>query len=101
MYYLDTLFYYLFDIKCVYADLCKTIKFLIRINMKVRRLGGAYGAKLSRSSHAATVCALASHLLQRPVRIVLNLETNMAWQGKRFPCYTEYEVRTNKRYVIE
>ena len=63
--------------------------------MKVRRLGGAYGAKISRASLAATVSALAAHLLQKPVRIVFSLETNMIWQGKRIPCYAEYEVRIN------
>ena len=69
--------------------------------MKVRRLGGAYGAKITRSSLAATVSSVAAYVLQKPVRLVLSLETNMAWQGKRFPCYTEYEVRINKKIVIE
>ncbi|XP_073980918.1 uncharacterized protein isoform X2 [Rhodnius prolixus] len=66
-----------------------------RINMKVRRLGGGYGAKITRTNHVGVVCALAAHLLQRPVRIVLNLETNMEWCGKRFPVFSDYEVGVN------
>uniref|UniRef100_A0A1B6CM27 Indole-3-acetaldehyde oxidase n=2 Tax=Clastoptera arizonana TaxID=38151 RepID=A0A1B6CM27_9HEMI len=65
------------------------------INMKIRRVGGGYGSKLTRSSMVASACAVASKCLNRPVRLVLSLETNMAAIGKRYPCYTEYHAKVN------
>lgn len=65
---------------------------MFSINMKLRRVGGGYGSKLTRSSMVAAACAVASKLLNKPVRLVLSLETNMAAIGKRYPCYTEYQV---------
>jgi xanthine dehydrogenase molybdopterin-binding subunit B len=62
------------------------------ININVRRLGGGYGAKISRSALIATSCALAAHILCRPVRFVMNLETNMAAIGKRCRVAFDYEV---------
>ncbi|XP_073980913.1 xanthine dehydrogenase-like isoform X2 [Rhodnius prolixus] len=66
-----------------------------RINMKVRRLGGGYGSKITRTNHVGVVCALAAYLLHRPVHMVLNLETNMEWCGKRFPVFSDYEAGVN------
>ncbi|BET01357.1 Xanthine dehydrogenase [Nesidiocoris tenuis] len=61
------------------------------INMQVRRIGGGFGAKITRSSQVALACALAAHKLHRPVRMVLSLETNMEAIGKRDPSYCSYE----------
>ncbi|KAK9512029.1 hypothetical protein O3M35_000556 [Rhynocoris fuscipes] len=72
-----------------------------RINMRVRRLGGGYGAKITRSTHVGVVSALSAYLLHRPVRIVLNLETNMEWCGKRFPVFSDYEVGVNDQGEIQ
>ena len=66
------------------------------INIKVRRLGGGYGAKISRNALISTACALAAHKLHRPVRLVMNLETNMAAIGKRFNAAFDYEVSNYK-----
>ncbi len=51
----------------------------------MRRLGGAYGAKISRPNHVAAACVLAADKLDRPVRIVMDLKSNMAMMGKRLP----------------
>ncbi|KDR17215.1 hypothetical protein L798_08320, partial [Zootermopsis nevadensis] len=74
-----------------YADL----NMLDHININVRRLGGGYGAKISRSAMISTACALGAHILQRPVRFVMNLETNMAVVGKRYSAAFDYEVGTD------
>jgi xanthine dehydrogenase/oxidase len=59
----------------------------------VKRLGGAYGAKITKASHVAAACAVAAHVTAKPVRMVLDLETNMKVIGKRLPYMAKYEVR--------
>lgn len=65
------------------------------MNISVRRCGGGYGSKLGKSGIAAVTCALGTHLLQRPVRMVMSLESNMECVGKRAPCLFQYEVSIN------
>ena len=62
------------------------------INIQVRRLGGGYGAKISRATQVACACALACYKLNRPARFVLSIESNMMAIGKRFDTLQEYEV---------
>lgn len=61
--------------------------------MSVKRCGGGYGAKISRNNLVSAICAIAAHLSRSPVHLNVDLVTNMEMVGKRFPCYTEYEVR--------
>ncbi|XP_067007430.2 uncharacterized protein [Anabrus simplex] len=72
-----------------------------RINIKVRRLGGGYGAKISRSVLVACACAVAAYKLNRPVRIVMSLENNMKAIGKRYPASVDYEVQCNDKGKIQ
>lgn len=62
------------------------------INMQVRRLGGGFGAKLTRPAFVATACAVATWVTKQPVRLVLDLDTNMSMLGKRQPHEIPYEV---------
>jgi xanthine dehydrogenase molybdopterin-binding subunit B len=64
-----------------------------RVNIQVRRLGGSYGAKATRAALVAAACAVGAHVTNRPVRLILDLETNMEMIGKRLPYSGKYEVR--------
>uniref|UniRef100_A0A182JHV5 FAD-binding PCMH-type domain-containing protein n=1 Tax=Anopheles atroparvus TaxID=41427 RepID=A0A182JHV5_ANOAO len=70
------------------------------LNFTVRRLGGGFGAKLTRTSQIACACALAAQLTKRPVRFVLNIETNMGSIGKRCGCISNYQVDVDAKGKI-
>lgn len=58
----------------------------------MRRLGGGYGAKISRATHVACACALVCYKLNRPARFVMSIESNMQAMGKRYDTRQEYEI---------
>ncbi|XP_022826529.1 indole-3-acetaldehyde oxidase-like [Spodoptera litura] len=60
--------------------------------VKVRRVGGGFGGKISRNVQASAACALVAKKLDRPCRFILPMQTNMATAGKRLPCQCDYEV---------
>ncbi|XP_025084733.1 xanthine dehydrogenase-like [Pomacea canaliculata] len=62
------------------------------VNLEVERLGGAFGGKITRNSLVAGACALAALIMQRPVRLVVDIHTNMKTMGKRLPVIGDYEV---------
>lgn len=72
-----------------------------KLNVTVRRCGGAFGAKISRTGLIACAASLAAWKLNRPVKIHMRLPANMAVFGKRFPLSTDYEVGLNDAGVIQ
>ncbi len=67
-------------------------------DMKVRRLGGAYGGKIDNSNLGALACAVAAQKLRRPVRLVMDIKSQMEALGKRLPYLTKY--RVSKEFVL-
>lgn len=70
------------------------------VNIEVKRMGGAYGCKLSRSALAACASAIACHLTNRPVRFVMTIESNMNVIGKRYALYNEYDAEFDENGKI-
>ncbi|KAL2202294.1 xanthine dehydrogenase [Sarocladium strictum] len=66
-----------------------------KINMRVRRMGGAYGGKESRSTPFACMVALAAQKLKRPVRIMLNRDEDISISGQRHPFQCRWKVGVN------
>ncbi|XP_030572036.1 aldehyde oxidase 4-like [Drosophila novamexicana] len=61
------------------------------VQLQVRRIGGAYGAKVTRGNQVACACALVAHKLNRPARFVQTIESMMETNGKRWACRSDYE----------
>ncbi|CAG5043721.1 unnamed protein product [Parnassius apollo] len=71
------------------------------INVIVRRVGGSYGGKITRSSQIACAAAIVSHLLGKTCRFILSLMDNMKIIGKRIPTKCNFEVAINNEGVIQ
>lgn len=67
----------------------------------MRRLGGAYGSKVTRNSLISCAAAIAAHKLKKPIKLQMSLITNMNAIGKRFPFSADYEVGVNERGAIQ
>ncbi|OQV18343.1 Xanthine dehydrogenase [Hypsibius exemplaris] len=61
------------------------------INVSVKRIGGAYGGKISRGNIIACGAALAAHAVNKPVKMFQSLWDSAKMIGKRNPYYVEYE----------
>ncbi|KAJ8719962.1 hypothetical protein PYW07_012005 [Mythimna separata] len=72
-----------------------------KIDVHIRRVGGSYGLKITRSIQGAVSCSVVAHKLNRPCRFIQPLTTNMKAFGKRMPNVNVYEVAVNKSGVIQ
>ncbi|XP_065174332.1 xanthine dehydrogenase [Atheta coriaria] len=63
-----------------------------RIFTKVKRMGGGFGGKESRGAYVATAAAFAASKFNRPVRIMLDRDEDMASSGGRHPFLLRYKV---------
>lgn len=70
------------------------------IQVIVRRLGGGYGAKISRGQQAACACALVAFHLNRPARFIQTIESMMNSLGKRYSNNSNYKVKVNGKGKI-
>jgi xanthine dehydrogenase/oxidase len=65
-----------------------------RINARVKRMGGAFGGKESRSVQLACLLAVAAKKEGRPMRCMLNRDEDMMTTGQRHPIQARWKVGT-------
>lgn len=62
-----------------------------RIEVKAKRLGGGFGGKETRNVPLYVWTAMAANRTQRPVRIMLDRDEDMAISGTRHPSLIKYK----------
>lgn len=67
-----------------------------KIVSKVKRLGGGFGGKETRSIQLAGICATAAKKAGRPVRCMLNRDEDILTSGQRHPFLARWKVGVNK-----
>ncbi|RDW62873.1 putative xanthine dehydrogenase [Coleophoma crateriformis] len=67
-----------------------------KVVSRVKRLGGGFGGKETRSIQLTGICALAAKKTGRPVRCMLNRDEDMLTSGQRHPFLTRWKVGVNK-----
>lgn len=63
-----------------------------RVNARVKRMGGAFGGKESRSLQLACLLAVAAKKEMRPMRCMLNRDEDMMTTGQRHPIQCHWKV---------
>ncbi|KAJ1560073.1 hypothetical protein HK096_010116 [Nowakowskiella sp. JEL0078] len=63
-----------------------------RVVCKVKRLGGGFGGKETRSVFLSCAVAVAANKLQKPIRYMLSREEDMVLSGMRHPFLGKYRV---------
>jgi xanthine dehydrogenase/oxidase len=63
-----------------------------QVDVKILRVGGAYGGKTTRSPWVASAAAVAAWKHFRPVKLVVRRENDSAMIGHRHPLHSEYAI---------
>ncbi|KAL2155444.1 hypothetical protein VTH82DRAFT_186 [Thermothelomyces myriococcoides] len=72
-----------------------------KIVAKVKRMGGGFGGKETRSVQLSSILALAAKKTRRPVRCMLTREEDMVTSGQRHPFLGKWKVGVNKDGKIQ
>lgn len=56
-----------------------------KVNARVKRMGGGFGGKETRSVQLAGIVAVAANKVRRPVRCMLNRDEDIMTSGQRHP----------------
>jgi xanthine dehydrogenase/oxidase len=67
-----------------------------KVVCRVKRLGGGFGGKETRSVQLAGICAVAAHKTKKPVRCMLNRDEDMITSGQRHPFLCRWKIGVNK-----
>ncbi|MFN3848942.1 MAG: molybdopterin cofactor-binding domain-containing protein [Spirosomataceae bacterium] len=62
------------------------------VNVDIKKLGGGYGGKTTRTPYVAVPTTLASQKLRRPVRVAMPRDNDSYMIGKRHPFLGEYNI---------
>ncbi len=71
-----------------------------KIEVDVKRLGGAFGGKEDQATHWGAICALGTYHTGRPVKLVLDRREDITITGKRHPYSTDYKLGLDKEGKI-
>ncbi|KAH6712730.1 xanthine dehydrogenase-like protein [Leptodontidium sp. MPI-SDFR-AT-0119] len=63
-----------------------------KVNVRVKRMGGAFGGKESRSVQLAAILAVAAKKEWRPMRCMLNRDEDMMTSGQRHPVQCRWKI---------
>ena len=69
--------------------------------VKVKRMGGGFGGKETRSIQTSCAAALAAYKLRKPVKLTLDRDVDMATTGMRHPFLGRYKVGFNNDGSIQ
>ncbi|KAF2808942.1 xanthine dehydrogenase [Mytilinidion resinicola] len=72
-----------------------------KIVSRVKRMGGGFGGKETRSVQLAGICAVAAKKARRPVRCMLNRDEDIMTSGQRHPFLGRWKVAVNKDGKIQ
>ncbi|KAJ8115925.1 hypothetical protein OPT61_g2546 [Boeremia exigua] len=67
-----------------------------KVNARVKRMGGGFGGKESRSVQLAGIVAVAANKVRKPVRCMLNRDEDIMTSGQRHPFLARWKVAVNK-----
>ncbi|KAF2258606.1 xanthine dehydrogenase/oxidase [Lojkania enalia] len=67
-----------------------------KIVTRVKRMGGGFGGKETRSIQLAGIVACAANKVRRPVRCMLNRDEDIITSGQRHPFLAKWKVAVNK-----
>ncbi|CAK7265989.1 hypothetical protein SEPCBS119000_001792 [Sporothrix epigloea] len=67
-----------------------------KVVVRVKRLGGGFGGKETRSVQLSSIVALAAQKTRRPVRCMLTREEDMVTSGQRHPFLGKWKVGVNR-----
>ncbi len=71
-----------------------------KVEVDVRRLGGAFGGKEDQASHWAALASMAAFILKKPVKLILDRNEDIQMTGKRHPYSYDYKIGIDDRGKI-
>lgn len=72
-----------------------------KIEVDVTRLGGGFGGKEDQATPWAVMAALACHILNQPVKLVLDRHDDLKMTGKRHPYESQFTIGLDENYKIQ